>query len=138
MPVKITVNDRGLSRMRQDMATLGKLRLRVGLFGSKAEAAHEKAEGLTVLELGLVHEFGAPAANIPMRSFIRAVVDEHESEIRAMQSRAARDVGLHRVTAFNALADIGRVVVGWMRERCPVDSGQLRDAITFNIVRAGA
>jgi hypothetical protein len=119
------------------MGTLGALRLRVGVFGSKANASHENAGGMTVLELGLVHEFGAPAAGIPQHSYIRAVLDERAGEIRAMQRAAAADVARQRVTAFAALVRIGETVVGWMRERVPVQSGQLRDAITFNVVRAG-
>jgi hypothetical protein len=44
--------------------------VKVGLLGGSKD--HRPGESLTNVEIGLVHEFGAPSRNIPERSFIRA------------------------------------------------------------------
>ena len=48
--------------------------------------------GLRVLDIATIHEFGAPAAGIPQRSFVRATVDEHRADIARIQRALAARV----------------------------------------------
>lgn len=50
----------------------GSRTVKVGIFGAKG--GNEDDGGVSVLELATIHEFGAPGAGIPERSFIRAGV----------------------------------------------------------------
>jgi hypothetical protein len=53
----------------------------VGITGKSGGKPHEDAEGMTIVDIGAVHEFGIPG-KIPERSFIRATVDEHGKKYR--------------------------------------------------------
>lgn len=59
------------------------VQIRAGILEREGGETHDKS-GLTIVELGTIHEFGAPEANIPERSFIRAWFDESQKEIQAM------------------------------------------------------
>ena len=52
------------------------IEITLGVHSDDAAHTHGSGEGLTVGDIASIHEFGAPAANIPQRSFIRAWVDE--------------------------------------------------------------
>ncbi len=52
------------------------IEITVGVHADDAAHTHGTGEGLTVGDIATIHEFGAPAANIPERSFIRAWADE--------------------------------------------------------------
>jgi hypothetical protein len=52
--------------------------VKVGFVGDKADADHEG--GLNNLELAVIHEYGAPRANIPARPFVRPAFDAHRKE----------------------------------------------------------
>jgi hypothetical protein len=46
--------------------------VKVGLIASGKGGEEHGDDGITMLELAAIHEFGAPEANIPQRSFIRS------------------------------------------------------------------
>ncbi len=106
----------------------------------------------TLLEIAVIHEFGAPAANIPQRSFIRATIDENLPRIHAAQVALAKQIILAEITPAQAMARLGAMVAGMMKARIArgieppnspktieakgsskplVDTGQLRSSITF-------
>jgi hypothetical protein len=60
----------------------------VGIQGNEAAAQHEGE--ITNLVLGTIHEFGAPAAGIPSRSFIRSTIDKNRRKYEKM----IRDLGI--------------------------------------------
>ncbi len=87
----------------------------VGIFGEGAVQEHGK--GVTNLLLALVHEFGAPAAGVPARSWLRAWIDENIEEvrrtIRALSARVLKGELEHDA----ALEQLGMWIVGKVRAR---------------------
>jgi hypothetical protein len=63
----------------------------VGIQGT--EAAEQVHEGsITNLVLAVIHEFGAPKAGIPSRSFVRSTADENKTKYQRMLRKAGREV----------------------------------------------
>jgi len=147
---RVTDTDRGLARVA---ARLRPFRVRVGILSDAPKDAQDgEASGQTLLEVAAVHEFGAPAAGIPQRSFIRGTVDEKEGEIVAAQAALARRIVQGKVDGPTAGAQLGAKVKGFVQQRIAqgiepalapetverkgsskqlVDTGQLRSSITF-------
>ncbi len=69
---KINANMDGLNKLLKSLKS--DYVVRVGILGSQAGTPHNKKdeseEPLTNVKLGSIHEFGAPAKNIPKRSFL--------------------------------------------------------------------
>ncbi len=153
----VTSTDRGLARVAQRLAGNG-ARVKVGIL---ADAPKDHPEGwaggqgepATLLEVAAFQEFGAPAANVPQRSFVRATVDARESEI---QSAQARQIIAGKITAGTALERLGAKIQGMMQQRIAqgiepenapstierkgsskplVDTGQLRSAISYQVTK---
>lgn len=112
----------------------------------------------SMVDLAMVHEYGSPANNIRARSFIRSTCDakrkEHVEFVRKLQQK----ILLGRITAKQALTQLGEVVSkdmvqtindGIDPELKPatikrkgsskplIDTGRLKGAITHEI-RGGA
>lgn len=87
---RVIVRDRGLSTVLRNMGALDGVELRVGIQGPEAGAIHPDSE-LDNVTVGLIHEFGAPAAKIPERSYIRstfdAKVDDWTSKVATIAER---------------------------------------------------
>jgi hypothetical protein len=148
----VTSRDRGLAGVLRALQDLDSLEVAVGVLADdKGDAAHA-GTALTVLTLAEIHEFGAPAAGIPQRSFLRATIDEHAEEIRALQQTLLGQVVGGRLSVEQALARLGAFVVGLIQARIAagiappnapetvarkgsatplVDTGQLRASVTY-------
>ena len=154
---RVTDTDRGaaalLARARQ---LAGGEIVKVGVLDDrpKRKAASKRGEKLSLLEVAAVHEFGAPAAGIPQRSFIRATIDAHAPEIVELQATLAAQVVAGKLTARAALDMIGAKVAAMCQSRIAegiapalkpatvrrkgsskplVDTGQLRSSITWRV-----
>lgn len=157
--------DQGAKKLIADLKALGKLRVRVGVLadGPKKTAATDggRAKGTraTLLEVAAVHEFGAPAAGIPQRSFIRATVDLRQAEIAKTQEALAAQVAAGAVAPRAALERLGAAVGGMIQARIAegigpalkpatiarkgsdkplVDTGQLRSSVTWQVGDGGS
>ena len=182
-PIKAVVRERKNAKANAALAALvaqagkGKdaLAVRVGVLGRKANEKHPDAialevgkdgetlkpakgqDGLTNVQLAAIHEFGAPRAGVPERSFIRATIDANRSTYRAeviprlIKAVVEARSSIHR--AFNLLglkvvADIkNRIVTGAGvppplkpatiaakgSDRPLVDTGRLLGAITHEV-----
>jgi hypothetical protein len=155
----LTDRDNGLKAIVERVGSLSKASVRVGVLEDRAgEAKRARGEsevrGLTILEVATVHEFGAPAAGIPARSFIRGTVDEREGEIRADQHRLAVQYLSGKIAIRKALDVLGARVAAKIQQRIArgitppllprtvarkgsskplVDTGQLRSSITWEV-----
>ena len=76
--------DKGYNALLTGFETLADIRTRVGIQGKDAlrrvaldDDAEENQASLQMVELATIHEFGAPKANIPQRSFLRSTADEN-------------------------------------------------------------
>jgi hypothetical protein len=119
-------------------------RVRVGVFdGEQAEIA-------------LIHEYGAPRANIPERSFIRSTIAERKAELQSVMARVVRAMIAKQIGREQALGLIGAWMQGAIKAQITsngtfaplkpatiarkgsdkplIDTGQLLNSITFIIV----
>lgn len=62
----------------KDVTALDKMRVHVGILEGEGRADHG---GLSVAAIGAIHEFGAPKAGIPQRSFLQSTLDERSKDI---------------------------------------------------------
>ena len=73
--VKVIDKDRGWREFARSVLESGQLTARVGFVGEKAQETTER--GLTMAELGMIHEFGTRDGHVPERSFLRATLDKN-------------------------------------------------------------
>lgn len=131
----------------------------VGVHGDVAGGAHGSPGDLTVGDIASIHEFGAPGANIPQRSFIRQWYDNalHIGEIEEVLREELGPVVTGKRTLAQALERSALRFEGSVKERIVhhippplaavtiarkgsatplVDTGQLRNAVRGK-VKAG-
>lgn len=114
--VRLEDKDRGLQKVMARLRDMhGKRLMRVGLVGEKASAQHQNA-GMSVAELGAVHEFGLAEPHIPQRSFVRAYIDKDTPEILALVRRESLLALKGMRTQAQALANVGNFVAKGMQD----------------------
>jgi hypothetical protein len=178
--VTVTDTDRGLAKLAQTLIGANS-RVRVGILSGPAAAKMrlvmardasgrflrgryvqappkppgEKGGKLSLVEIAAIHEFGAPDAGIPQRSWCRGTVDEKVQAIRSMQAALARQVIQGKITGRIAMERLGAYIVGLMQARIArgiepplkpatiaakkgketplIRTGQLRSSITYAV-----
>lgn len=142
-----------LAQVRQHA---GKSYAKVGLLGAKASAQHESGGPLTVVEVGLVHEFGSRDERIPERSFLREAFDGNREKYAERVRQLMGLVLEGKLDYARALGLLGAEAASdvkvWMTEGmfeplAPstiakkgsahplIDTGQLRASVSFVVVR---
>lgn len=120
--------------------------------GLPADAGTHPDAGMSYARLGAIHEFGAPGAGIPERSFLRAPLRSAQAELAAGFREMMPLVAKGEMTMDQALNAIGAKAAGVSQEAISagippansaetarrkgsskplVDSGALRQAITW-------
>ena len=148
--------DKGASALAARLHRVAGSRVKVGVLQDAPKEAEEGSAGgdLSLLEVAALHEFGAPAANIPQRSFIRAGVDENLPEIQRVQHALAVQVFKGDVSLPVALDRLGAKVAALLQNRISrgiappnaestvekkgsskplVDTGQLKASLTWEV-----
>lgn len=158
MSASITDRDHGLKALVERIGNLSKAAVRVGVLEDKgAEAKSESDESksaMTVIEVATIHEFGAPAAGIPARSFLRGTVDEQMAEIRADQHKIAVAVISGKLDLRRGLDQLGARIAAKIQQRIArginpplnartiarkgsskplINTGQLRSSISWEV-----
>lgn len=111
--------------------------VRVGILADEPKRSREPQDsGLSLVEVALIHEFGAPAAGIPQRSFLRAAIDEHAPDIRRLILAVAARALDGAITPAQALDQIGSKVAGWVQTR--IDQGIAPSLKPETIARKGS
>lgn len=109
-----------------------------------------------IAEIAMIHEYGAPKAKIPERSFIRSTFRNKRSELAALQARICALVLAGKLDEKKAMALIGAWSVGAIKatitkdgnlaplaastiaakgsSRPLVDTSQLVNSITFVVI----
>ena len=110
---RVKVIDRGfkkeIARLSNGVITT------VGIQGAEAPAGDHA--GLTNAGLGAIHEFGAPGANIPERSFIRSTFDAKINDwVSAAAKIAERVYSTTPSNPVRALGVFGELVVSDIRK----------------------
>jgi len=71
------------------------------------DGSQNHSEGITVFQIGMIHEFGVPEKNIPRRSFIRVPIENNIKEITKLIENNHRLVSENAMSAKVALDRIG-------------------------------
>ena len=122
---------------------------------TKREVKEGEDDPIDMIRLAGIHEFGAPKANIPERSFIRASHDAEREKITRLKERLMRQYIDGKITMRMAIKKLGVFMQGKMRkflkdlrepELAPrtiarkgsdnplIDTGQLLGAIHYVLV----
>lgn len=71
------------------------------------DGSNNHSEGITVFQIGMIHEFGVPEKNIPRRSFIRVPIENNIKEITKLIENNHKLVSENSMSAKVALDRIG-------------------------------
>jgi len=160
--------DKGWGRL-VEMSQRSDMVVRVGIQGKEAKAPHVDEDGvaddegedgaLTNVEIGTIHEYGAPSVGIDERSFIRATLDElsakyvqqardfgrsvidgkrtREQALGLFGARVCADI-VARIDDGRVKPDISEATKARRRKKSSkplLDTGQLKQAITYVVGR---
>lgn len=110
--VTVSDNRRAYDAIMREVKRMGRATVTIGIHGDAGQ--HREAEGMTVAQIGAVHEFGT--AEIPERSFLRATVDG-DATIAEYAENQVREVATGKTDATKAANRIGLVAVGAVKRR---------------------
>lgn len=88
-------------------------------------------------EIGLIHEYGAPKANIPARPFLAQTFKNRRSELIALQAKIAQGLLAGRLTEERAMGLLGAWAVGAIKATITRD-GQFAALKPATIKRKGS
>lgn len=121
--VDIVVDDRvmqAIMKIARDLHT-SPPEVRVGVFAAKGGATVADESGLSNVEKAAIHEFGAPEANIPERSFLRSTITQHSADYAAMITKLAPKMLTGTLTAEQAFNIIGAKIVADVNRKVRVE-----------------
>jgi hypothetical protein len=87
--------------------------------GIQQDTVRKQEDGqgpIDMVQLGAIHEFGAPKAGIPERSFVRAWHDSARTKITALQDRLGQQFIDGKITLRQMIAKLGAFGQGGMRK----------------------
>lgn len=120
------------------------------------DAGEHQSGDMTVASIGFVHEFGSSDGRIPERSFMRTTIAQEKRAIVTMQKKLLKKVQAGDMSMEKALGLIGDFMRAKISEKITnlsapanapqtvakkgssnplVDTGQLRNSITFEVNR---
>jgi hypothetical protein len=102
----VKVDDRKLRQIQAEIEKAGRAYVKVGVLSSDGGGA-EHSDGITMVELAAIHEFGSPAANIPERSFIRRTFTDQKGKFTALAAKLVRQIFEGKMTTDRALELLG-------------------------------
>ena len=85
------------------------------LSGGRKKNENLHMEYSEILQIAAIHEFGAPNAHIPERSFIRSTFDRKHGELDAFKSGWYDRVMEGKTSAGKALASIGEKLIAFTK-----------------------
>lgn len=140
----VHVDKRMWNKIYSTVRKLGGAHVQVGVFDGRNA------------EIALIHEFGAPAAGIPARPFVRQTLENKAGQLAALQKKIAQALLMGTLTEGKALGLIGAWAAGAIKatitrdgnfaplkpatikrkgsDKPLIHTGQLVGAITFVVV----
>lgn len=155
LKTRVTVRDRDMGWKKLRRILNNPLRQHVEI-GVRGEDGSRNAGGISNVQIATIHEFGAPEANIPERSFIRSTVDTHIAVYAKLTKTLSRKVYTLKMPLPIALGLLGVKVAADMQRQIRngispalkqatvdrkgsskplIDTGQLVQAITSKVTR---
>lgn len=108
MPAKnVKVDDHVWKELRAKLGPAAKARVKVGVLESEGAKPHDGDPRITLAELAAIHEYGAPRAGIPARSYLRRTFEEGRSQLEQTMVKLARGVVGARLEVEDALNQLG-------------------------------
>jgi len=101
------VDDRVWRKLRKEVDQLAKRRVKVGILQSKGGGEPTESGGATMVDIGTIHEFGAPKAGIPERSFLRRTFREKKRDLAKITTQLSKKVVTGKLTHKRALEILG-------------------------------
>ena len=114
----VTVEDRdlGLKRIMAELLKAPFVSTKVGL-PAEAPVASGPAKRMSELAtVGAVHEFGAPAANIAERSWLRSAYDKNKAELQRVKAREYDRILQGKQSTKVAIGRVGEWMTGKVKE----------------------
>lgn len=118
--VQLTERDLGWSRIRAEFDNLAKKPyVKVGVQGTQAKAAKKfrnsagqiiESGHIDLVQVATIHEFGAPGANIPERSFIRSTMEENKQAFWAYAQELQQRILMGEIKTEDALGMLGEKI----------------------------
>lgn len=156
MPVQITMDDRLFRELRAKIGAMKDAHVKIGVLESKGGGDTAEDGKTTLAEIAAIHEFGAPRANIPARSFLRQTFQDPDGRqaLSGFLTRIGRAVVAERIEVGQALEQLGAWAVAQVKKRIKsnippplqpatvkskgsstalIDTGQLVNAITWEV-----
>lgn len=127
--------------------------------GAQEHPSHGEAKHITNVQLAVIHEFGAPSAGIPERSFLRSTFHEKRAAYREMLGKLLKNsVVKGKEDLFHSFALVGQKLSADIKgkftegegiapplaaetiarkgsSRPLVDTGTLKNSITYAVVK---
>lgn len=155
MAINVKMDDHVFRELEAKLGKAKNAHVKVGVLESQGATTSSDGE-TTLAELAAIHEFGAPRANIPARSFLRATFtqDPGREGVSKMLNSLARGIIAERLEVKEALDRLGAWAVAQVKRRIKahippplkpatikakgsstplVDTGQLINAITWEV-----
>lgn len=144
--------DRGWKRIMKRMRGLDDSAVRIGFFGQEDVGE----DGITVVELAAIHEYGAPSAGIPERSFLRRTFREAKKELNEFCLKLWKRIQAGELDEERALKLLGEWGAAMVKKRVTagehippplqqatidakgsdrplVDTGRMINAVTYDV-----
>lgn len=103
---KGVINDEVWKKIQKRMKNLAASgpHVKIGVFSGSGE----EPNGISLVELAAIHEFGSPAANIPERSFLRSTFAEKKAELAKVSKKLAAGILTGKMGIDHALDVLGQ------------------------------
>lgn len=88
--------------------------VKVGVLAN-GKGREKNEDGITMLELAAIHEFGSPKAGIPERSFIRRTMRDKRDELGRVCANVAKKYIFGEVTLERGLNQLGAIAAGMIK-----------------------
>ena len=136
----VTVDDAALRALQKRVAEPS--RVRVGVLASRGGNRRHPNADMTLIDLAIVHEFGAPKAGIPERSFLRRTFSLTGGRgavwLPAFTARVAKAVVNGKLSMMAGMAVLGQKAVAEVRSTITTGSGVPPPLKPATIARKGS
>lgn len=103
----VEFDDSGLRALEARLKLLDSMHVKVGVLASQGGNS-DHGDGITMLELAAIHEFGSPAAGIPERSFLRRTFTFKKIGLEELQRKLAAAIVKGKIAPYAAMHILGQ------------------------------
>lgn len=124
MKPSVTRRDNGAKALMRRLASSGEVTVGIHEREGSEPKEGDDDSGMSLVDVAIIHEFGAPEANIPARSFIRDWVDESKAQHDEEMAKMAKLVIAGKMDAETALKRLGLRRQGEVQKRIAAGIGE--------------